>query len=116
MYSWYIGGENFAHLILKLEELREEDEMEEQWEPEGATYIGGELVIEREDISEPSFYNGEEIIQPRQMWTQQQQMELLDKHPMFTGKCPSCGYEYDRDYTARVHWDCPVCGWMDDTV
>ncbi len=71
----------------------------DQWEPEGASY-----------------YNGELVIQPRQRWTPQQQLELLDTHPIFTGKCPRCGYEYERDYTARVHWDCPECGWMDDTV
>ncbi|MBX9253565.1 hypothetical protein H1Q63_06260 [Desmonostoc muscorum CCALA 125] len=63
----------------------------ELWEPQGATY-----------------YNGELIVQPRQRWTPEEQLELLDTHPMFTGKCPQCGYEFDRDYTSRVHWDCPV--------
>jgi predicted RNA-binding Zn-ribbon protein involved in translation (DUF1610 family) len=71
----------------------------EQWEPEGASY-----------------YNGELILQPRQRWTPEQQLELLDTHPIFTGRCPQCGYEFQRDYTARVHWDCPECGWMDETV
>ncbi|MEH2321906.1 MAG: hypothetical protein V7K24_33500 [Nostoc sp.] len=52
----------------------------ELWEPEGATY-----------------YNGELILQPQQRRTQQQQLELLDTHPMFTGKCPQCGYEFDRE-------------------
>ncbi|MCC5655341.1 hypothetical protein LC609_37545 [Nostoc sp. XA013] len=49
----------------------------ELWEPEGATY-----------------YNGELILQPRQHWTREQQMELIDWHPMFTGKCPRelCGF------------------------
>lgn len=83
---------------------------EELWEPEGARYIDGELVIER------SFYNGEEIIQPRQRWTKQEQLEILDTHPLFTGKCPQCRYQFERDYTARVHWDCPECGWIDDAV
>ncbi len=71
----------------------------ELWEPEGASY-----------------YNGELILQPQQRRTQQQQLELLDTHPMFTGKCPQCGYEFDRDYTARVHWDCFECGFLDDSV
>lgn len=83
--------------------------IEELWEPEGARYMGDELVIERVT------YNGEEIIQPRQLWTQQQQLELVDTHPLFTGRCPECGAEFDRDYTSRVHWDCS-CGWMDDSV
>lgn len=50
----------------------------ELWEPEGARYIDGELALER------SFYNGEEIIQPRQRWTREEQLELVDMHPMFT--------------------------------
>ncbi|MCG6135134.1 MAG: hypothetical protein MET45_10785 [Nostoc sp. LLA-1] len=74
-------------------------EVEELWQPAGASY-----------------YNGELILQPQQRWTPEEQLELLDAHPMFTGKCPQCGYEFERDYTARVHWDCPECGWMDDTV
>lgn len=72
---------------------------EELWSPEGASY-----------------YNGELILQPQQRWTPKEQLELLDTHPLFTGKCPQCGAEFDRDHTARVHWDCSVCGWMDDTV
>ncbi|MGF1672141.1 MAG: hypothetical protein ACFCUV_00455 [Rivularia sp. (in: cyanobacteria)] len=34
-----------------------------------------------------------------------QQLELLDNYPMFTRKCPQCGVDFDRNYTARVHWD-----------
>ncbi|MEH2096529.1 hypothetical protein CDG77_33475 [Nostoc sp. 'Peltigera membranacea cyanobiont' 213] len=70
----------------------------ELWEPEGATY-----------------YNGELILQPQQRWTQQQKLELLDWHPMFTGRCPQCSSEFDRGDTSRVHWDCK-CGWMDDSI
>ena len=74
------------------------DPDEEQWEPEGVSY-----------------YNGELIVQPHQRWTPEEQLHLLDNHPLFTGKCPQCGAEFERDYTARVHWDCE-CGWMDDLV
>jgi len=69
------------------------------WEPEGVSYYNGELILQS---------------QPR--WTQEEQLELLDTHPLFTGKCPQCSAQYDRSSTARVHWDCPICGWMDDTV
>jgi hypothetical protein len=72
---------------------------EELWEPEGASY-----------------YNGELILQPRQRRTTQEQLELLDTHPLFTGKCPSCGYRFSPDNPPEVHWDCPQCGWIDDTV
>ncbi|OWY64902.1 hypothetical protein B7486_44775 [cyanobacterium TDX16] len=77
------------------------DDNEELWQPESACY-----------------YNGELILQPQQLWTQEEQLELLDSHPMFTGKCPLCSTAIERDYTARVHWDCPnqECGWKDDTV
>lgn len=82
----------------------------ELWEPQGATYVNDELVIER------TYYNGEEIIQPPQRWTREEQLWLIDNHPLFTGKCPSCGYMFQRDYTSRVHWDCEGCGWKDDSV
>jgi hypothetical protein len=45
---------------------------EELWQPEGASY-----------------YNGELIVQPRfTRWTPQEQLELLDTHPLFTDRCP----------------------------
>jgi hypothetical protein len=74
-------------------------QVQELWQPEGATY-----------------YNSELILQPTQRWTPLQQLEVLDWHPMFTGYCPGCGAEYERDYTTRVHWDCANCGWVDDSV
>jgi hypothetical protein len=78
------------------------DEEEELWEPEGARYIGGELVLEGNRV----MVDGIEIIQ----------LDMSSWHPMFTGKCPRCGASFDRDYTARVHWDCEECGWIDDSV
>ncbi|MEZ2224708.1 MAG: hypothetical protein ACBR50_00320 [Microcoleus sp.] len=74
-------------------------EPEELWEPENASY-----------------YNGELILQPRQRWTPEQQLELLDTHPLFTGRCPQCEMTYPKYETPPVHWDCAECGWMDDAV
>ena len=71
----------------------------EQWESEGATYYKGELIL-----------------QPQQRWTREEQMELLDTHPMFTGRCPQCEMPFPRYGTPHVHWDCPHCGWKDDSV
>ena len=71
----------------------------ELWEPEGASY-----------------YNGELILQPKQRWTPLQQLELLDYHPMFTGRCPNCEMPFPKYETSPVHWDCNQCGWMDDSV
>ncbi len=104
-----LEGKGFEDFLGLLENAEPDAE---QWEPLGARYMGGQLVIERER----SFYNGEEIVQQQQRWTREQQMELLDTHPLFTGVCPQCRYQFERDYIARVHWDCPECGWMDDSV
>jgi len=68
---------------------------EELWEPEGASY-----------------YNGELILQPRQWWTLEQQLELLDTHPLFIGQCPRCEMTYPKYETPPVNWDCSECGWM----
>jgi hypothetical protein len=45
---------------------------EEVWQPEGASYYR------------------KLILQPQQHWTREEQLELLDYHPMFTGSCPQC--------------------------
>ncbi len=71
----------------------------EQWEPEGASY-----------------YNGELILTPEQRWSQEEQVDLLDWHPMFTGRCPECERPIAQTDPPRVHWDCSECGWKDDTV
>ncbi len=42
-------------------------------------------------------------------------------HPKFTGRCPECGFEFDR-CQPPMHWDCGLlvrsyrCGWMDDNI
>jgi predicted RNA-binding Zn-ribbon protein involved in translation (DUF1610 family) len=70
-------------------------------------YINNELVINRVTY---------EVKQAPQNLTTGQQLHIIDNHPLFTGKCPECGYVFNRDYTAIIHFDCPECGWMDDSV
>jgi hypothetical protein len=53
----------------------------------------------------PSYYNGELVVQPRQRWTRDEQLQLLEVHPLFTGRCPACSAEFERDYRVIVHWD-----------
>ncbi|MBD1853379.1 hypothetical protein H6F87_26050 [Cyanobacteria bacterium FACHB-502] len=73
-------------------------EPEEQWQPEGAAY-----------------YNGELVLQPRQQ-ALTEQLDLLDTHPLFTGRCPNCEMPIDSTHPVQVHWDCLNCGWIDDSV
>lgn len=69
------------------------------WQPEGASYYGDELVVE-----------------PVQRLTNAQRLELLDSHPLFTGRCPNCEMPIRQTEPPRVHWDCGHCGWKDDSV
>jgi hypothetical protein len=69
-----------------------------QWEPEGASYYGNELVINTE-----------------QRWNREQKLALLDWHPLFTGRCPSCEVTLLETAPPRLYWDC-ACGWRDDSV
>lgn len=46
----------------------------------------------------------------------QEQLDLLDSHPLFTGCCPHCSWEVDRSSPPDIHWDGPDCGWKDDSV
>ncbi len=63
---------------------------EEQWSPEGYSWYDGELIPNK-----PSRYTTEE------------QLFILDNHPFFTGICPQCRHEFDKNNPPAVHWDCP---------
>lgn len=71
----------------------------EQWQPLGAVRYGDELVLD-----------------PVKKLTEAQQLELLNTHPLFTGRCPNCEKPMQQTESRRVHWDCEHCGWIDDSV
>lgn len=103
------GFEEFLKLLTPVE--RDEEADEDVWYPEGAKFLNGELVMNRDR----SFYNGEEIVQPQKRWTREEMLNLLDYHPIFTNRCPSCEMPFPRFEKPPVHWDCS-CGWKDDTI
>ena len=73
---------------------------EEQWLPEGYSDYDGKLV-------------------PNQSrYTPEEQLEILDSYPFFTGICPQCGHKFEPSNPPKVHWDCPSpdCDWIDDSV
>jgi hypothetical protein len=74
-------------------------EPEELWEPIGASY-----------------YNGELILQTRQQRTLEEQLDILNWHPIFTGRCPNCEMPISETEPHRVYWDCDRCGWKDDSI
>ncbi|MEM8614789.1 MAG: hypothetical protein AAGF93_22465 [Cyanobacteria bacterium P01_H01_bin.105] len=45
-----------------------------------------------------------------------QQLALLDWHPLFTGRCPNRERPIQQTQPPRVHWDCEQRGWLDDSV
>lgn len=71
---------------------------QELWEPEGASYYAGELILH-----------------PKVRWTREEQLELLETHPMWTRRCPACSRQFPRYDRPPVHWDCE-CGWIDDSI
>lgn len=70
---------------------------EEEWQPERASYYSGKLIIN-----------------PVQQFTRQQQLELLDHHPMFTGRCPECEQTIAVTDPPQSHWDCCFCSWQSE--
>jgi hypothetical protein len=72
-------------------------EIEEQWTPTGYSYYDGHLV------------------RNQSRYTRSEQWEILNTHPFFTGLCPQCRYRFEED-NLPVHFDCPSCGWVDDSV
>jgi hypothetical protein len=70
-----------------------------QWSPEGYYWWDGELLPNR----------------PVTL-TLEEQLEILDSHPFFTKVCPKCGYHFNESNLPLIHWDCPACDWVDDSV
>lgn len=71
----------------------------EPWQPLGASYYGDDLVLD-----------------PVQRLSLEQQLEMLDVHPLFTGRCPNCERPIPQAVPGQIHWDCGHCGWGDDSV
>ncbi|MEP0798239.1 hypothetical protein NDI44_27315 [Trichocoleus sp. DQ-A3] len=80
------------------------------WAPKGTRFVNGDLVLER-----PT-YISELFTTPRQRFTPEEKLELLDYHPLFTGRCPCCEMPFEMKKPPSVHWDCSMCGWRDDSV
>ena len=96
IHPYGVDGDNCLD-YRKREDLKEEDE--ELSAPQGYCWYDGELIP----------------IRPQRL-TNEERLELLDSHPLFTGTCPECGYQFPKNNSPKVHWDCPSCGWVDDSV
>jgi hypothetical protein len=67
-----------------------------QWEPLGAGYYDGELIL-----------------QPEHYLSTEERLEILDTHPLFTGVYPKCSAPVGQDL---VHYDCSECDFKDDLI
>jgi hypothetical protein len=56
-------------------------------------------------------YNDEWIATPHRRLTQAEQMQLLDWHPIFLGRCPHCETPIATPDDAQSHWNCHYCDW-----
>ncbi len=63
-----------------------------------------------------NYYDGELVVTKPSLYTQEELLELINYHPIFTGICPQCKHEFDKNNPPLIHWDCPNCGWIDDSV
>ncbi|HEY9737569.1 MAG TPA: hypothetical protein V6D06_14845 [Trichocoleus sp.] len=55
-------------------------------------------------------YNGDRIPEVQQQLTPEQQLQLLDTHPLFTGRCPNCEMTLLEPQLSSGRWECS-CGW-----
>ena len=92
--NWVVG-EEFEGTFVANNPFSSE---EEQWEPEEASYYAGELIIDAV-----------------QRFTRAQKLEMLDQHPLVTGRCPECEGRISA-MEPQIHWDCQRCGWKDDSL
>lgn len=43
--------------------------------------------------------------------TREEQWQVFNTHPLFSGECPQCSHIYDQ-FSLRTDWTCPACGWQ----
>ena len=67
-------------------------------------------------MSQQSSYGNEEIAPLIDRLSLEQKLELLDWHPIFTGRCPNCEMPIRLQSPPQVHWDCEACAWKDDSI
>lgn len=74
--------------------------------------------FEKQELWSPKgyYFYDNNLVKNSSKYTQIEQLEILDSHPYFTGFCPNCKYHFDLTNPPLVHWDCPNCGWIDDSV
>ena len=92
----WVAGEDFEDAFVVNNPFSSE---EGQWEPNGASYYAGDLIIE----GVPSV-------------TRARKLEMLARHPLFTGRCPECEGMISTMEPPQIHWDCQRCGWKDDSL
>ena len=63
-----------------------------------------------------AFYNGDRIAPITDRLTIEQKLELLESHPIFTGRCPNCEVPMLETTPPRGHWECGECGWREELV
>lgn len=91
-------------------------------DPDGCLDFAPNAAAEMEEDNDLWFpdgfgwYAGEPVPHPSSTLTTQEQLDLLDSHPLFTGCCPECGWEFESNNLPAVHWDCLECGPKDDSV
>jgi hypothetical protein len=52
-----------------------------------------------------AYYNGALVLGSSAYLTTADRPELIDTHPLFTNKCPSCGFVFAE--APAIYWDCP---------
>jgi hypothetical protein len=57
------------------------------------------------------YYAGDWIPQPFPTLTEDEQLALLDWHPLFTGRCPNC--ERPIAEAVKGRWQCGHCEWAE---
>jgi hypothetical protein len=55
-------------------------------------------------------YGGNRIPAPRHQRSPEEQLALLDWHPIFTGRCPNCEVPIVQELSIREPWRCGSCG------
>ncbi len=75
--------------------------------------------MDKESDRSELYYGDDLVKKVENKPNQEKQLWFLDNHPIFTGVCPNCGYDYGNLKVLDIdekssHWNCPSCGLIYD--
>jgi rubrerythrin len=65
------------------------------------------MKLEKGNLSKDLYYGNYLVRKVENKPSKKRQLWILNNHPVFTGVCSNCGFQYEKNTN---NWTCPQCG------